>query len=113
MNEISSISQSANLTYRHCSRLLDLGLKPADIELISLDKLFESKLPRRKYRLYNLYKSIYRNKLMANRHLKEERTKIKESFYRDWIELKLPFSEGMIDSAWEYISKQVLCYDME
>ena len=113
MNVINEVSQNSNYTYRHSSRLLDLGLKPAEIELISLDKIYESKTPRRKYRLIELYKSVYRNRLMAYRHQKEERKKIKENFYQRWIELRLPFSDNMIDSAWEDISKQVLIYDME
>lgn len=113
MNEISLISQTTNYTYRHCSRLLDLGLTPIEIELTSLDNMYASRTPRRKYRLIELYKSVYRNQLIKKRHDKQGRVNIKKNFYQKWVELRLPFNESMIDTAWEDISKQVLIHDME
>jgi hypothetical protein len=111
MNAISELVHSANGSYRHVARLLDKGLTPPEIELYYLDVEFKSRTPRKKYRLLELYKSVYRNLLIFNRYNPSHRKFIKSQFYSDWTRLNLPFNDSMIDSAWENISQQVLTMD--
>ncbi|MDY0210203.1 MAG: hypothetical protein RBQ91_02185 [Acholeplasma sp.] len=107
MESLEHIISNANGSYRHVKRLLELGYTDTEIELIYIEKQFESEVPRRFRRLKLLYSQIFRNLLLMNFDKPDERKKIKQRFFNEWREINLPFTEFIVDELWENIAKEV------
>lgn len=107
MYDLDRIIQEGEGSYRHVKRLLEQGFTEKQIEIKYLEKEYVSEMPRKKYRLLSLYQLIYRNKLLICFDNADKRKKVKERFFKEWKELRLPFNEYLIDNLWDTIAKEV------
>lgn len=102
-------AQANNVNYRTVIRLISCGKEDTLIAQVLEKKLYpKTKTMRQKEKDFYFYCMIYRKRLLKHFDNPDMRKKIKEQFYKDYVNYGLEVSELILDNGWErYIIQQV------